>query len=252
MNFEDFVKAWQRQRTPQKATLDAEALLGAIRAEQHLTWWRNFLTDMFIVSVEAMCITVFLFFANLLQDWSSYVVAFACFFIGTFILIDRWLLRHRQPINKNDTLASCTRSLLAQKENETWRSKNLFWWFVLPLEIGFTTVGVSLIWRAYARHKGWGEVFLSALGAAGWISFCWLLGWYTCWASKREVEKVSEPRGKELEELLASLNENPSGAGTALQPKEISRMKTSCFYLFLALALILAAMLAFIVYIWLL
>jgi CubicO group peptidase (beta-lactamase class C family) len=231
MNFEDFQKAWQCQKPVARATINAEALLREIRLEQRLYKAAYFWADMFIVGVEAILIPYFLYFGIRNHDWVFFLMAFSCFFIGVFILVDRWLQRRKRPIT-NDTLASSIKSSLILVKHEIWRSKNVFWWYVLPLEIGFGAVAVSWGWRLYARHEGWGIALATALGFAGWVLFCGLLGWSIYWSSQRGVEKVLAPRRKELEELLANLNENSSTASEP-PPKKNSNMKTLLLILLL-------------------
>ena len=209
MNFEDFRKAWQCQKPGLKATINnPEALLREIRLEHRLFKRTYLLHDIFIVGVEAVLIPWFLYGAIRFHDWAFYVMAFACFFIGVFILVNRRLQRRKQPIT-NDTLASCIKSSLVQIKHEIWRSKNIFWWYVLPLEIGFGAVTASSAWRAF--HEWRANALVSAVSCAAFALFfglfCGLLGWVIYWLSQRGVKKALEPRRKELEELLASLEQ---------------------------------------------
>lgn len=212
MNFEDFVKAWRCQKPALKATIsNPEALLREIRSEQRLTKRTNLLSDLFIVGVDAFLIPFFLYHGIRYHDWAFHLMAFVCLFVSVFILVDRWLQRRRQP-RTNDTLTSCVQSLLLQVKHEIWRSKNIFWWYVLPLEIGFTGVAVSWYERLFAEARE-SEIVIKIAGWAVWILFCGLIGWFVYWLSGYTRRKSLEPRLKQSEELLASLNENPSNAG---------------------------------------
>src|SRR3954469_16440356 len=210
MNFEDFQKAWQCQKPGARLTTnDPEALVRDLRLTHRSSNRVNLLADMFIVGVEAILVPYFLNAAIRYHDWGFYVMAFGCLFIGVFILADRWLQRRRRPIT-NDTLFSWVKSSLVQVKHELWRSKYIFWWYVLPLEIGFASVAASSAWRAAHQFRAnavgrWTGV----LEAAAFALVCGLLGWIICWLSQHGVRKSLEPRRKELEELLAGLNENP-------------------------------------------
>ena len=127
MNFEDLVKTWQCQKPGARITInDPEALLRDIRLMQSLSRMVNFWSDMFIVGVEALLILYFLRSGMRLHDWVGYLMASACFFIGLFILVDRWRQRRRRPVT-NESLVSCIKSSLVQVKHEIWRSKNIFW-----------------------------------------------------------------------------------------------------------------------------
>jgi hypothetical protein len=214
MNFEAFQKAWQCQKPgPILTTSDPEALLRDLRVTHRLSNRVNLMADIFVVGVEAILVPYFLNAAIRYHDWAFYVMTLGCLFIGVFILADRWVQRRRRPIT-NDTLLSWARSSLVQVKHELWRSRNIFWWYVMPLEIGFASVAVSRAWRG--AHQigasglgGWTEIFAAAVFAA----MCGLLGWFICWLTQRSVRKTLEPRRKELEELLAGLNENLSDGG---------------------------------------
>jgi CubicO group peptidase (beta-lactamase class C family) len=234
MNFEDLAKAWQCQKPGVKVTInDSDALLRDIRLTQRLSKIVNFWGDMFIVGVEAFLIVYFLRAGMRLHDWAGYLMASACFFIGVFILVDRWRQRRRRPIT-NESLVSCIKSSLVQVKHEIWRSKNIFWWYVLPLEIGFAGTIASGIWRA--RNRGVRHFLEEVLEVAVFALICGLIGWVTYWLSKFSLRKSLEPRRKELEELLASLNEDVSEASQPLSAKKSANRKI----LFLIVALLVA------------
>jgi CubicO group peptidase (beta-lactamase class C family) len=151
--------------------------------------------------------------------------------------VDRWLRRRKQPV-ANDSLASCIQSTLVQVKHEIWRSKNIIWWYVLPLEIGFAAVTASWVWRAY--HELRANALVSAASALLFGLSCALIGWVTYWLSQRGVRKTLEPRRKELEELLASLNENLSGASQLPPPEKKSNMKTLLLLLLVSFTTLVA------------
>jgi hypothetical protein len=170
----------------------------------------NFFADTFVVGVEAFLVPYFLNAAIRYHDWAFYVMASGCLFIGVFILAERWRQRRRRPIT-NDTLLSWIKSSLVQVKHELWRSKYIFWWYVTPLEIGFMSVAASWAWRAsHQFQRSAFAVWTGILEAAVFALICGLLGWSVCWLTQRSVRKSLEPRRQELEELLASLNENLS------------------------------------------
>jgi hypothetical protein len=218
MNFEDLAKAWQCQKPGPKVTIkDPEALRRDVGLAQRLSKIVNFWSDMFIVGVEAFLIFYFVRSAMRLHDWVGYLMAFVCFFIGAFILVDRWRQRRRQKPATNETLVSCIESSLVQVKHEIWRSKNIFWWYVLPLEIGFAAVVISGAW--HARGRGLSRALEETLHLTIFALGCGLIGWLVYWASQLGRRKSLEPRRKELEELLASLDESASNV-TDSSPKK--------------------------------
>jgi len=220
MNFEALQKAWQCQKPgPILTTANPEALLRSLQLAHRSSNWVNLLTDIFVVGVDGFLVPYFLYFAIRNHAWAFYVMASGCFFIGVFILVDRWMQRRRRPVT-NDTLASWIKSSLIQVRHELWRSKNIFWWYVMPLEIGFASVAVWSGWHAFHQLRATAfDVWIGVLQAAVFAVICGLLGWVICWLTGRTTRKSLEPRRKELEELQASLNEN-SSAGSQNPPPE--------------------------------
>ena len=205
MNFEDFRKAWQRQKPEPPLPFSPDALLQQVQIERRVLKATYFLSDMFIVGVDAVLIPIFIRAGLRYNSWAFHLMAFACFFVGVFILADRWIQRRKQPA-ANGGLAASVQSSLALLKHQIWRSKYIFWWYVLPLEIGFAAASVSWAWSG--RDNGWEIVLKAGLYAL----MCGLIGWSVCWLSSRTMRKTLEPRREELEALLASLNENSSGA----------------------------------------
>jgi hypothetical protein len=207
MNFEEIQKAWRCQKPVKLTKDDPEALIRNLQAAHALSHRVNLAADAFIVAVEAILVPCFLYAAIRYHDPAFYVMACGCLFVGIFILADRWLQRRRRPVT-NDTLTSWTSSSLQQVQHELWRSKNIFWWYVLPLEIGFAAVALSSARRGahqfQANARDGGTEILTALVFA---IFCGILGWFICWLTQRTARKSLEPRRQELENLLASLNE---------------------------------------------
>lgn len=229
MNFEDFVKAWQCQPGAKLTVSDPEALVRELRLNER----RINRAYLILAGLEAVMALVFLFFAIRLHDWADYLMALVCFFICVFTLVDRWLQRRKQPVVTNETLTSCIRSSLAQVKHEISRYKSVFWWYLLPLDIGFAACGMSWGWRLFGRQTAWVSV-LGIIPVAVWILGCGLTSWFTYYMYQRAVEKQLEPRRKELENLLASLNENPTADEP---PKKDSNMKTLFLILLLSVAI---------------
>jgi hypothetical protein len=108
--------------------------------------------------------------------------------------------RRRQPA-PGDTLRSNVESSLAQVEHQIWLLRNIFWWYLLP---PFTAMTIFPAHRAWlSRDDGW-----PALGEFAGAACCFaLVAWFIYWLNQYALRKELEPRRKELQALLNSLNE---------------------------------------------
>lgn len=200
MNFEDLQSAWQSQNTAVKVTVNADLLLREVqrnaRAFRATIFWR----DVREIGVAAFLTWLFLHWGIRDGEWTLCVLAFACFGVGAFMLLDRWLQHCRKPAT-NNSLQSCVGASLAQVTHQIWLLKNVFWWYLLPIEAGLGLVILSALW--HSRDMGvWTLLFLG-----GYAVFCALLCWGIYWLNQFAVRKELEPRRKDLEELLATLRE---------------------------------------------
>jgi phosphoglycerol transferase MdoB-like AlkP superfamily enzyme len=201
MNFEDLQKAWQSQDPGAKVTVNAEVLLKEVRLNQQHFRATIFWRDVREVGVAAILACLFLYWAIRDRQWSSYLLAVACFGVGAFMLVDRWLQRRKQPVT-NEPLRSCIEASLLQINHQIWLLKNVLWWYLLPIMVGLAAAIGSQTWEMRA---GGTRVFIGLAGCTLLIgSICW--GVY--WLNQFAVRKGLEPRRHELETLLTSLNEN--------------------------------------------
>jgi hypothetical protein len=199
MNFEDLQKAWQSQDAGAKVTLNADVLLKEVRRNQQhfraMIFWR----DVREVGVAAFMTWLCLHWAMRDREWALYLLALACFGVGMFIMADRWLQRKRQPI-KDDSVRSCVEASLIQVKHQIWLLRNVFWWYLLPFQVGIGALICSVSWQA--RLAGLTVI----MGLAGFALVCGLLGWGVYRLNQSAVRTTLEPRRQELETLLSSLN----------------------------------------------
>ena len=202
MNFEDLQKAWQSQNAGAKVTINADVLLKEVRHNQQHFRATIFWRDVREVGVAAIMACLFLHWAIRDREWPLYLLSCACFGVGTFLLVDRWLQHKKRPVT-NNPLRSCLEASLLQINHQIWLLKNVLWWYLLPLA---AAVGISIctaIWQTrhagYAAMMGWGVILL--LGG--------LIYWGIYRLNQFAVRKSLEPRRQELETLLTSLKENP-------------------------------------------
>ena len=202
MSFEDLQKAWLSQDTSAKVTIDADVLLKEVRRNQ-----RRFRATIFWRDVRevgaAFLLTVFFCYHGLRHgDWTDLLVGSACFGVGAFMLVDRLLQRRKQAAIM-DPLKSCVEASLSQVNHQVWLLKNLFWWYLLPIAAALAVSFGHSAWRA---QKAGSSALLGALVGALILG---LLYWGIYWVNQFAVRKSLEPRRRELETLLASLNEKP-------------------------------------------
>src|SRR5207245_896959 len=137
--------------------------------------------------------------------WSLYFLAFCCFFVGAFFLVDRFIQRRKQPAT-NDSLQACIQSSLLEVNHQIWLLKNVFWWYLLPGEIGFGAFFAQTFWGF--RIYGLGLADMIVTGVVFIVMFT-ITNTFTnrivYSASQRAVRERLTPRQQELHALLASL-----------------------------------------------
>jgi thiosulfate reductase cytochrome b subunit len=89
---------------------------------------------------------------------------------------------------------------LIQVKHQIWLLRNVFWWYLLPFQVGIGALICSVSWQA--RLAGLTVI----MGLAGFALVCGLLGWGVYRLNQSAVRTTLEPRRQELETLLSSLN----------------------------------------------
>ena len=198
MNFEELQEAWQSQDTGAKVTIRADALLKEVRRKQKQFRATIFWRDVREVGVAAFMTWLFLHWAIRDREWSLYLLALACFGVGTFMLADRWLQRKKRPIT-NDSVRACIEASLVQVNHQIWQLKKVFWWYLLPIQVGLAALIGSVLWQA--RLAGLAVI----MGLTAYALVCALVCWGVYKLNQSAVRKGLEPRRQELETLLNSL-----------------------------------------------
>ena len=197
MNFENLQKAWQSQNAGAKVTINADVLLKEVRRSQRYfrvtVLWR----DAREVGVTVWLTWLFLHWAIRDGEWSLYLLSFACFGVGTFIVVDRLVQRRKHPAS-NDSLKACIETSLHQVNHQIWLLKNVLWWYLLPIAAALAISTSVYVW--HSRH-----IALAVTGWCVYVLLIVLLYWGIYRLNQRAVRKSLEPRRQELETLLASL-----------------------------------------------
>jgi len=201
MNFEAMQKAWQSQDPGAKVTINVNVLLNEVRHNQQHFRATIFWRDVREVGSAALMTVGFLVWGLRCHWWSFYLLAFACFEVGVFFVVDRRIQHRKQPVH-NDSLQSCIEASLFQINHQIWLLRNVLWWYLLPPIIGIGAVLAQTLWTA----RGAGLAFLITIGAVFIITYGFTYG-FVYWLNQRAVKKQLEPRRQELETLLAGLKE---------------------------------------------
>ena len=199
MNFEDFQKAWQSQDAGAKVTINADVLLKEVRRSQQQFRATIFWRDVREVGLAFLMTLYFVYHGLRHHDWTDYLVGFACFGVGVFMVVDRLLQRRKQAAS-NDPLKTCVESSLHQVNHQIWLLKNVFSNYLLPLA---AALEISICVSAWHSRNN----FIVALfGFVAPTFIVAVLYWGIYWFNQSAVRKDLEPRRQELETLLASLN----------------------------------------------
>jgi len=198
---DELKKVWQSQVSPQRLTLDAGLLLNEVRRNERQFAAMIYCRDLREVGVALVLVPVWIVMGiTQSHPWSWYVVIPALLWIAGFMLVDRARQRPHQPAPGDDLHTTATKSL-AQVEHQIWLLRNVLWWYLLPL---FVTL---LFWPAHhawdTRENGW-----KTLGGFTGVAFTFALVFgFIYWLNQYAVRKQLEPRQKELQALLRSLDE---------------------------------------------
>src|ERR1019366_8604075 len=198
MNFEDLQKAWQSQDASAKVTIDSGVLLKEVRRNQQHFRATIFWRDVREVGVAAFMTWLFLHWAIREREWALYLLSLACLGVGSFMLADRWLQHKRRPIT-NDSVRACAEASLIQVKHQIWLLKNVFWWYLLPIQVGLGALICSVGWQA--RFAGLAVI----IGLTAFALVCGLICWGVYRLNQFAVRKSLEPRRQQLETLLSGL-----------------------------------------------
>lgn len=198
MTFNELQKTWRKDASSSKVTIDPDLLLREVkRNKEHFEstiFWR----DVREVGVSFVLAVFFLYQGMKLNQWSLYLPAVACIFVGVFMVIDRVIQKGKLP-KSSDSLAGCIKISLAQVKHQIWLLRNVLWWYLLPFAIGVTLFWGYVGWRV--RHdSGAGLIFIGGC-FVGLIILC--TGVY--YLNQYAVRKGLMPRKQELELLLKTL-----------------------------------------------
>jgi magnesium-transporting ATPase (P-type) len=208
MNPDEFEQAWKTQTSQARLTIEPELLLEEVRRNERCfaatIFWRD-------VREVGACLLVVAFWIYLgvkqSSPWTWYLTVPALLWIAGFMLADR--MRHkRQPPEPDEPLRQRVETSLAQVEHQIWLLRNVFWWYLLPIALSLLAFFGQSAWQE--RAGGWWTALAVSMVVA--IGVIVLGGVY--WLNQYAIRSELEPRRRELETLLTSLQDETPAASS--------------------------------------
>jgi hypothetical protein len=198
---DNFQQAWQAQPSPGRTTINVDLLLQEVRRNQRVFSAIILRRDVMEIGVGIVLIPVWFYMGSKLAlPWTWYLEVPALIFTVGFMLVDR--LRHRrQPPEPDEPLRQCVADSLAQVEHQIWLLKNIFWWYILPSALAMLAFFTQVAWMS--RSGGWrtAAVMAQVVAIAGGTLV------FVYWLNQKAVRTELEPRRRELQSLLTSLED---------------------------------------------
>lgn len=201
MTFEDMQKAWRSQGGPPKVNLNANLVLKEVQRNKEYFEATVFWRDVREVGVALLMAGFFIYMADRTDPWPNVVLVLACLWMAGFMLRDRWAQRKKQPL-PGDPLRTCIKASLQQVNHQIWLLKGVLWWYLLP-----PTLGLAFGLAHGVRRMQSAGVPVGWLGPGMFIGIVAVVVGGVYWLNQYTVKEGLIPRRRELEELLASLDQ---------------------------------------------
>jgi hypothetical protein len=206
MDPDNFKQAWQTQTSQTPLKMDTELLVKEVRRKQQCFTAAIFCRDVREVGSCLLMLPLWLYLGvKHSSPWTWYLTVPALLWIAGYMLVDR--MRHkRQSPDPGEPLRQRVESSLAQVEHQIGLLRNVLWWGLLPLILSFLAFFGQAAWQE--RSGGWWMALaISIVVALGGIVFAAIY-----WLNQYSVRSELEPRRRELETLLRSLEDETHGA----------------------------------------
>jgi hypothetical protein len=206
MDPDNFKQAWKTQSSRTRLTIDAEVLLKEVRRNQ-----QHFIAMIFWRDVREVC-TCLLFAplwlylgVRLSLPWTWYLAVPALLWVAGFMVVDR--TRHKRHLPEpSEPLRQRVESSLALVEHQIWLLQKVLWWYLLPLALSPLAFSCQVAWQE--RAGGW----LTALVVSVVVALVAIVFAGVYWLNQFAVRSELEPRRRELETLLMSLEDETADA----------------------------------------
>lgn len=201
MTDEQIDNLWRSQPLPVLVLDEAarQALDAAHHRENRRLIWLNIQEVAPAAALAAICGWT-AWSSSSTERWAFGFAAVACAGVGLFLLASTIRQRAREQ-RFGDSVREQLQRSLSQVRHREWLYRNIFWWYLLPLVLGWGAVlGTSIA---------------SVRGAPWWIPTIYIVLclWFFRWvyrANRRIASVEFAPRRRELEEMLQSLD-GPAG-----------------------------------------
>lgn len=206
MNPDDFKQAWRTQSSQARLTIDPDLLLNEVRRNQRRFAAIIFCRDVREVGVALLMVPVWIYLGiRWSSPWTWYLTVPALLWIAGYMLADR--VRHRRPPEPGESLREGVERSLAEVDQQIRLLRSVLWWYLLPIALPITAFFVQVTFKD--GLEGWWTV-LELLGPVACVVI--VFGWIY-WLNQYAVRSDLVPRRRELEALLASLEDETPAAG---------------------------------------
>lgn len=194
MNWDELQQHWKDQERPEDPNMEDVMHGVEVRARKlrRTVFWR----DVREVLAALFVVPVFIYMAAKAPPHvaaGAYACAACALGVAAFLVVDR--LRQPQPA-RDASPADHLREALAGVEHQVWLLRNVFWWYLLPLDIGMA----ALVAGMFVDMPLPLPARLVVTGIAALIIGGVTVGVY--WLNQRARRKQLEPQRDELLRLL--------------------------------------------------
>jgi MFS family permease len=176
-----------------------EVVLSQVRRNQQSFNTIIFFRDVREVGVAVVLIPIWIVMGiTLALPWTWYLAIPGILFVAGFMIVDRW---RRKPATSSadESLIATTERSLDEVNHQIWLLRNVLWWYLLPLSLPCVPFLIHVVVKA--PHGRWNAAVVAVQTAILFV----IVGAFVYWLNQRAVRKDLEPRRRELQELLASL-----------------------------------------------
>ena len=201
MDPEDLKQAWQAQVSPAQLKVDAERLREEVRRRQRRFTATIFWRDVREVGTCLLILPLWVYLGvKRSSPWTWYLAVPVLLWIPGYLLADR--MRHKRQLpGPGEPLRRYVEISLAQVGHQIRLLRNVFWWYLLPIGLAMLAFFGQAAWQE--RSGGWWTALaVSEVVALGVVV---LAGVY--WLNQYVVRTDLEPRRRELEAMLMSLED---------------------------------------------
>lgn len=236
MNFEDLEIIWRDEHSQASHTIDDEALRRIVMERAHNHQRRMLWRDVSEIGMDVFVVLLLIGTAlwaqesgepfDYLQMAPLILTALGYAFVASFRFISRERQKRREE-KFDDSIHGNLQKLVARADYQIRLKRRFAWWYMLPIIPGF-----MLITRSAAEDS---PVFFQwVIGAIMCLIF-----WGMDWGNKRQIRTELEPQKKELESLLAGLENGGKSAEIRLASPPARAVPLSRRLLGLSLAILL-------------